>query len=164
MRNETCCFTGHRELPAAELPRIRQQLEQIVSRLAGEGIRYFGTGGAVGFDTLAAQVVLEQRARYPWLRLILVLPCYGQEALWREEDRRVYREILARADKVVYLSDRYEEGCMQRRNRHLVNHSAVCVYYLTRNTGGTAYTVRYAREQGLRLLSVNSGDRLPGWE
>lgn len=162
MRERTCCFTGHRDLPAAQLPLIRRRLEQSISRLAEEGVCYFGAGGALGFDTLAAQVVLELQARYRRLRLILVLPCRGQEEQWEPADRAIYREILSQADKVVYLADRYEEGCMQKRNRYLVDHSGTCVYYLTRDTGGTAYTVAYARERGLRLLPVAGGEQEPG--
>ena len=30
-----------------------------------QGYRYFGAGGALGFDTLAAQTVLELRSEYP---------------------------------------------------------------------------------------------------
>lgn len=164
MREQTCCFTGHRELPAAEIPLLKRRLERIVGRLAEEGVCYFGAGGALGFDTLAAQTVLRLREQYDRLRLILVLPCRGQEETWSPEDRQVYREILSRADKAVYLADRYEEGCMRRRNRHLVDHSGVCVYYLTRDTGGTAYTVRYARERGLRMVPVADGEEaFGGW-
>lgn len=158
----TCCFTGHRDLPEGARPFLRRRLEIELERLVAEGVRYFGAGGALGFDTLAAQVVLELQARYRRLRLILVLPCRGQEEQWEPADRAIYREILSQADKVVYLADRYEEGCMQKRNRYLVDHSGTCVYYLTRDTGGTAYTVAYARERGLRLLPVAGGEQEPG--
>ena len=43
---------------------------------------------------------------------------------------------------------------MHRRNRHLVDHSGTCICYLTRSTGGTAYTVDYARKKGLRIINV----------
>lgn len=50
----TACFTGHRELPAEYLPEISKHLEDTLVTLIEQGYRYFGAGGALGFDTLAA--------------------------------------------------------------------------------------------------------------
>lgn len=58
MKEKTCCFTGHRAIPARALPALAEELEQTLRRLIGEGMRYFGAGGALGFDTLAAETVL----------------------------------------------------------------------------------------------------------
>ena len=68
MRSKTVCFTGHRELPADDLPEISKHLEDTLATLIEQGYRYFGAGGALGFDTLAAQVVLRLRERYPRIR------------------------------------------------------------------------------------------------
>ena len=43
---------------------------------------------------------------------------------------------------------------MQKRDRYLVDDSSVCLAYLTRATGGTAYTVNYARRRGLRIVNI----------
>lgn len=152
MRENTCCFTGHRDVPAAQRAALAARLDAAVQRLAEEGIVYFGAGGAVGFDTLAAQAVLRARRTRPQLRLILVLPCPEQARHWPRRDAAAYERLKAQADKVVYVSPVYVPGCMQRRNRHLVDSSGVCVAYCTRQTGGTAYTVNYARQQGLRVI------------
>lgn len=152
MRSETCCLTGHRDIPAGALPRLSAELEQILRGLIAEGVRYFGAGGALGFDTLAAETVLRLRRQYPQIRLILVLPCRDQTKGWSPWDVLKYERIKARADQVVYTGESYVPGCMHRRNRHLVDHSAVCVAYCTRSTGGSAYTVNYAARQGLRVV------------
>ena len=65
-----------------------------------------------------------------------------------------YERIKALADKVVYTSQEYTKGCMHKRNRHLVDHSSVCVCYLTKKDGGTAYTVDYAERQGLEVINL----------
>ena len=67
--------------------------------------------------------------------------------------------IKAQADKVVYMAQQYTPGCMHKRNRHLVDHSGVCVCYLNRGSGGTAYTVRYAKEKGLKIVNVVQGEK-----
>lgn len=157
-KEKTCCFTGHRVIPTRALPRLVEELKQTLRRLIGEGVRYFGVGGALGFDTLAAGTVLRLKGEYPDVRLILVLPCRDQTRGWKAADARRYRDILSRADKVVYTAERYSPGCMHRRNRHLVENSSVCVAYCTRETGGSAYTAEYARQRGLRLVLLGAGE------
>ena len=96
LREKTCCFTGHRVIPARSLPALAKELEQTLRCLIGAGVRYFGAGGALGFDTLAAETVLRLKGEYPGIRLILVLPCRDQTRGWREADVRRYRDILSR--------------------------------------------------------------------
>ncbi len=55
---------------------------------------------------------------------------------------------------MVYTSQEYTKGCMFKRNRHLVDNSSVCICYLTKNNGGTAYTVDYAEKQGLEVINL----------
>ena len=91
---------------------------------------------------------------FPQIELLLILPCKTQEKYWPKEDQEIYREILARADRVVFVSETYTQGCMQKRNRLLVEGSSVCVCYCTKKQGGTFYTVRYARQKGLNLINL----------
>lgn len=154
MKNRTCCFTGHRQIPPQERAEIADRLERTIIELYQKGIRYFGAGGALGFDTLAAQTVIHLRESCPDIKLILVLPCLTQTRGWRPEDVVEYEHIKAQADKTVYTAQEYARGCMHKRNRHLVDNSGVCVCYLTRDSGGTAYTVRYARKQGLEIINI----------
>lgn len=154
MRSQTCCFTGHRFLPENEKGKISLDLENTVLSLIHSGYRYFGAGGALGFDTLAAQTVLRLRQSYPDIRLILVLPCVSQADKWSPADAAIYQEIMGQANKIVYTSHEYTAGCMFKRNRHLVDHSSVCICYLEKSTGGTAYTVDYARKCGLKIINL----------
>ena len=74
LKNHTVCFTGHRKIPPEQADALARQLRSTLIRLVEEGYIYFGAGGALGFDTLAAQTVLALRAEYPQIKLILVLP------------------------------------------------------------------------------------------
>lgn len=130
------------------------RLRKIIEEQIKAGVVFYGAGGALGFDTLAAQTVLEMKKEYPQLRLILVLPCEDQTRGWRSEDIVVYEDIKCRSDKVVYGSRKYTPDCMHKRNRHLVDHSGTCICYMTKSTGGMAYTVDYARRKGLRIINV----------
>lgn len=154
MINQTCCFTGHRNLPAERIEKIIGLLEHELIRLIENGYKYFGAGGALGFDTIAALTVLRLKEQYPHIRLILVLPCLTQSKSWNLEDQTVYEDIKSKADKVVYTSQDYVRGCMHKRNRHLVDNSSVCICYLDKSSGGTAYTVDYAKGQGKTVINI----------
>ena len=154
MKEYTCCFTGHRTLPKGKLSDISAFLEQIIIKYINKGYRYFGTGGALGFDTLAAETILKLKNKYPYIKLILVLPCLSQTKGWKKTDIEKYNYIKTQADKVVYTSQDYTSDCMFKRNRHLVNHSSLCICYLSKNSGGTAYTVAYAKENKLKVENI----------
>ena len=157
MRSQTCCFTGHRQLPSHAPPAIRAGLEREIRAFLHQGGQYFGSGGALGFDTLAAQTVLDLREEFPQIRLILVLACADQTKLWPREEAVRLGRIRAEADKTVILSPAYTPGCMQARNRHLARNSALCICYLNRRHGGTFHTVMCCEELGVRV--VNLADR-----
>ena len=98
MREKTGCFTGHRKIPPESISELSQRVKNTLLRLIEEGYMYFGAGGALGFDTLAAQCVLSLRKRYPHIKLILVLPCTAQTKGWSKDDIAIYEEIKSQAD------------------------------------------------------------------
>ena len=145
------------------IDEIRRCLIHTIDRLYTEkNITTYYAGGAQGFDTLASEVVIERRAVLPDLRLVVVVPHAGQAASWSSDEKARYERIKNRASDVICLAEHYYRGCMQRRNRYLVDHSDVCVCYLTEPTGGTAYTVEYARKQGVPVLNLAEDD-LVAW-
>ena len=154
MKEKTVCFTGHRTIPLLKKWKIEKKLKEALEALIEEGYCYFGAGGALGFDTIAAQTVLSLKKKHPEIKLILVLPCKNQTRGWEEKDVSVYESIIEQADKVVYTQEHYDRGCMFKRNRHLVDNSSVCVAYLTEEKGGTAYTVNYANQKGVKVINV----------
>ena len=104
MKLKTCCFTGHRQLPNKDQNQIARKLESSIELLIQSGYLYFGAGGALGFDTLAAKTILQLQERYPQIRLILVLPCISLANLWAAADIAVYQKFMELANKVVYFS------------------------------------------------------------
>lgn len=150
----TCCFTGHRVLPTEASCRIAAALSDTIDALYQEGVRDFICGGAIGFDTLAARIVLLKKETYPDMRLLLTIPCRDQAKNWTRAQKQMYADILDQADVVEYLADTYDSGCMHRRNRHMVDHADVCVAYYVGKRGGTAYTVNYAYQEGVRVILI----------
>ena len=110
-----------------------KKTKSTVIHLVSKGVKYFGTGGALGFDTIAAQAVLSVKENNPEIKLILVLPCENQTERWKQADIDVYEKIKSKADKVKYVSHLYYDGCMQKRNRRLVDYSSYCICYIKRH-------------------------------
>jgi len=137
-----------------QVEELTQRLKTSIIKLIDNGYKYFGAGGALGFDTLAALTVLDFKKDYPHIKLILVLPCLTQSSNWSVCDKTIYEKIKDSADKVVYTSHEYYLGCMHKRNRHLIDNSSACICYLTKKTGGTAYTVNCAQTKNLLVINV----------
>lgn len=154
MKRQTCCFTGHREIPMEQYENIIKQLKLQIITLIHQDVIYFLTGGALGFDTLAAQTILELKKDYPQIKLILILPCKNQTLGWSLSNVEKYEKIKKACDKYFYISDVYTRNCMYERNRYLVDCSNYCICYLTKPSGGTAYTVRYAKKNGLTVINL----------
>ena len=151
-----CCFTGHRRIRPEIMPELSALLDRVLDTLINDGVTEFRTGGAVGFDTLAALKVLEKREKYPQIKLVLYLPCRNQAERWDAECQAFYSHILTEADGMVYVCERYRAGCMQERNQRLVQGSHFCIGYCTSARGGSAYTLDYARNHGLRVINLSA--------
>ena len=154
-RHKTCCFSGHRSIPPEELMHLQERLTQEICQMIRNGITHFVAGGAVGFDMMASVCVLNLKsAEYPHLRLTLALPCTHHYRNWGSADKQLLLHLLERSDEVVFVSDGYAPGCMQKRNRYMVDISDYLICYKTKSNGGTAYTVRYAEKNGLKIRNI----------
>lgn len=160
MKDQTCCFTGHRDLTDSDIQWISRHLSAEIETLIQIGVRRFVAGGARGFDTHAPLKVQALKKKYPQIELILALPCENQTRGWPEADRLLYRDILQFADQTVFLSHAYYPGCMQKRNRYLVEQSRYLICYVKRDTGGSAYTLRYAQQHGLVIRNLADTENL----
>lgn len=153
MYENTCCFTGHRNIALTDF-KITGRLEENIELLIAKGVKYFISGGALGFDTLASNAVIKLKGKYPDIELILALPCQDQDKYWCKKDKEMYSAIKKKAVKVHYITSQYMMGCMHERNRFMVDHSKWCICYLNKNSGGTAYTVSYAAKKGLSIINI----------
>jgi len=154
-RDETCCFTGHRDLSVEEKELAAARVRQAARALAAVGVTNFITGGALGFDTAAAVTLINlKRSELPDIKLLIAAPFKGQAARWRSADRALYNTILDAADEVVYLFPEYTRDCMGVRNRFMVDNSRYCLSYVTKNYGGSYSTQKYAVSKGLKVLNL----------
>ena len=156
-RTDTCCFTGHRDIYPGDEEKIRTRLRYLTDSLLQNNVKYFGNGGAIGFDMLAAEYILYLRDDVKKkIKLISVLPFPEYYDRWSKELIKRQNRIIRKSDKVVYTYSGYAEDVYQKRNDHLIANSAYCIAYCRRTTGGTANTVRKAFEEGLIVYNTSS--------
>lgn len=148
------CFTGHRRLSPDNIAEMAQRLSDRIESLCQVGDITFRAGGAQGFDTLAALCVLVAREKYPHVKLHLLLPCKNQTEGWSDAEIEKYNYVLQNADFVRYVGEARTSHNMLKRDRELVDGADICIAYCNRTTGGTAYTISYAKSQGVRVENI----------
>ncbi len=159
-RENTCCFTGHRSIPEDKQDQLAPLLLRTVRLLAESGYRYFLCGGALGFDTMVAKVVVHLSAQYP-IKLVLALPCRNQTEKWSsledaETHLRHYKHLMGQAVAVHYTTDIYHDGCMRERNRYMVDHASYCIaYYNGSPRSGSGQTLRMAKKAGIEICNLH---------
>ncbi len=158
-RLTTCCFTGHRPKDLFSFhteEEVYAAIYKAVEDAVEDGYTDFLCGGCIGGDFLFADAVISLRGERPdrEIRLKMCLPCRDQAKKWCREDRDRYSEYLQVADSVVCLSERYTDGCMQKRNRYMVDQSSLLIAAYNGSRGGTEYTLRYAKRERLRTVNV----------
>jgi len=106
------------------------------------------SGMALGVDQWAAEVALEMG-----IKVLALIPCAGQDAMWPEESKKKYAELLARIAQangsVEYVSTQSykpELQQMQKRNQAIVDYSTHIFAVWDRSWGGTGSCVRLAKK------------------
>ena len=149
-----CSFTGHRRIEYRHKNAISGLVARAIAYAYGEGCRDFYLGGALGFDTVAAQQVLIFRMSHPDVTLNLVLPCKNQTEQWSEWQCEMYDYLLSQADTVEYVSEEYTRSCMSARNRRLVEHCDILIAYVGRDKSGSSQTKRMAESAGKTVYNL----------
>ena len=158
MPENSCFFTGHRYAPN-DAKLIAKTNDVIVDLIENKGITEFYAGGAVGWDMICENIILDLKEKYLQIKLHLVLPCQPeiQTSKWNNEQKEEYHKILKFADDVEFVSKKYSKDCMKKRNTRLVEQGGICVCYFNENDSrsGTAQTVRMARESGKEIINMH---------
>ena len=71
-----------------------------------------------------------------------------------EAQKSRYRDILARCDYETMVQQSYTPGCMQRRNRYMVDHASLLIAVNDGARGGTRSTIEYAFKRGVNVLDI----------
>ena len=161
-RQESCCFTGHRP---AKLPwkfneadprcrELKRRIADAVETAYLEGYRHFLCGMAQGCDLYFCEAVLALRTQYPDITVEAAIPCPTQADTWPAAQRERYRRLIDACDLETMVSEKYTSGCMQRRDRYMVDHASLLIAVFDGTTGGTQYTMQYAMSRGVDIIDI----------
>ena len=100
-----------------------------------------------------AAIVLRERC--PGVTIEAVLPCEEQAAGWKERDRRRYYSLIEQCDYETMVQRVYDRQCMLRRDRYMVDRSAMMIAVYGGLLGGTMYTLNYAMRQGMETVLID---------
>ena len=152
---KSVAFTGHRSVPYAQKGIVRFRLQNAVKKFYNNGYRIFYCGMAVGFDLLAAEVVLSLKEELKDIKLVAAVPFKKQYFKFSREDKKRYFEVLQKVDEVIILSEEYYKGCLLRRNDFMLeNSSGLIAFYNGEQKGGTYYTCKRAEERRMPVLNI----------
>ncbi len=161
-RETTCCFSGHRpeKLPWGENeadPRcitLKARLRDAVEAAYSEGMRHFICGMARGCDFYFAELVLELRQNRPDITLEAAIPCATQSQRWPRPERERWQALVSACDQETLIQEPYTPDCMLRRNRYMVDHSALLIAVYDGTSGGTRRTLEYALRQKVPFVDI----------
>lgn len=147
----TCFFTGHRIIPAKRIEQIKEIIEiKAKNLIEDKGVENFISGGALGFDTMAAETIIKLKEDYPHIKLHLYLPCFDQSRRWSSNDKYKWRMMMTKVDNYIYTTEsNYTAECMQKRNRKMAEDSFYCIAYCVLDKSGTGATLHYAEQLGI---------------
>ena len=156
LRLHRCCFTGHRpeKLTRSEA-EIKKDLKAALLQAIDDGFVTFITGMARGVDIWAGEIVLQLRKQNPNLHLIAASPYEGFENRWSADWQRRYKNILDQTDLVRFVCKGYSKACFQIRNEWMVDRASRVIAVYNGEAGGTRNTIEYARENGIRIVSID---------
>ena len=153
---KTVAFTGHRpekirdgqDENSVSVLHIKFQLRQAILEMIDKGCTCFLSGMAMGTDLWAAEIVLDLKKQYPYLRLAAVIPFPGQSNLFSKEWKHRYLDILSRCDESHIITPQRQSNSFMLRNKWLVDHAAHVIGVYHGGRSGTMQTLNMALLNG----------------
>jgi len=158
-------ITGHRpnklgndyDLTSPLMLKIKSRIHKVIDHhimnlLPSDEDVTLITGMALGIDTLFAKIAIESK-----LPFIAAIPCIGQEKMWPDKSKDVYRSILANpfCKRHLVSETGYDNSVMQKRNIWMVDNCDLLIAVWDGTSGGTANCVKYAESIGKEITRIN---------
>ena len=156
-RAHTCTFTGHHperlSFPESD---VIAWLEKEIRVAISNGYETFISGMQRGVDLWAAEIVLRLHDAGENVHLIAATPFKGMETRWDEEWQRRYREVIKKADEIVFVSAKPCRAAFFQRNHYMVDHASYLLAVYSGGGGGTLETMNYAKKKEIEVLEYKN--------
>lgn len=155
MSISTVCFTGHRPSDLGTTPAIaKSALRNAINDAIQRGATTFITGGAIGVDTYAAQLVIEAKATHPNIKLYIAVPFRGFTKYWSDAQRDEYADTIRKSDGFKVICDTPSKHAYHVRNHFMVDHAdLVIAFWSGKRSGGTYATIQYAQQTKTEIVN-----------
>ena len=153
MRENTCCFFGHRSI--IETEELKAQLTETVERLIGEeNVDTFLFGSGSSFNSLCLELVTQIKEKHPHIKRIYVraeFPYITDQYLaylLKSCDDTYYPEKILGAGRAAYVERNYE----------MINNSKYCIVYYdeqcapSTRRSGTKIALDYAVKKDRKII------------
>ena len=153
------CFTGHRPdrlggyAPNPIQDWVNQSLNDVIQKAIYKEINWFISGGALGVDQWAAEIIIGIKNQGKPVNLCIAKPFPSQANKWKEEAKTAYDKILQGSDEIIEVSEGgFAAWKMHKRNRWMVDHSKyVIAVWDQAKKGGTWNCLEYALKKGKKV-------------
>ena len=168
-KNITCCFVGYRPhkftyprgKEKAFFEQLKEDILNAIARCYSEGYRNFLCGGAIGFDIMGGEGVVQFKKEHPDVKLGCILPFEKQHKKFPFKWRRRYRNLLENSDFINYITLDYVNGCCSERTQKMLQNSSRIITYFDGKRGGTARVVAYAQINRIEVLNLSKDYPIP---
>ena len=148
----TVSFFGHRIIE--DFNQAEKKAEALIRELIlqKEYVEFLiGRGG--DFDQIVSSAVkrFQRRIRADNSSLVWILPYPTAELRNYEESFSAYYDEIEICDAA---QNSHPKRAYQIRNRQMVDRSDLVVFYVEHNSGGAYQTLRYAQDEGKRIINL----------
>ncbi len=140
MKNNTCCFFGHRKIKETE--ELKSKLIEINEKLIVENsVDTFLFGSKSQFNSLCQEIVTELKEKYPHIKRVYVRAEYPhisehyKNYLLESYEDTYYPEKIMNSGKAAYVERNYE----------MIDNSHYCIVYYDEPN------VSYTRKSGTKI-------------
>lgn len=174
-------FTGHRPHKLASYDWKAQKNQELIKKILYVVVDLiddyyeeeefdFWSGGALGVDQMSFYICNELKQTYDKVKTTLAIPFKEQASKWNNSaDLERYSNQLKGADKVIYVDTVkgykvkkvpdtiYHPDKLTKRDEYVVDNVDIMIaVWNGEQDGGTYKTMKYAKEQGLDIILIDS--------
>ncbi|MGN0502247.1 MAG: hypothetical protein ACI4HN_04935 [Ruminococcus sp.] len=134
---------------------VEQAVESLIETLLiNHEFVEFLVGREGEFDQIVSSVVLRCKKQMDSANCALtwVMPYLKAEYVNNQENYDSYYDSVEVCDQSAHA---HPKSAIQIRNKEMVDRSDLCVFYVTRKSGGAYQTLRYAERSGANIINLS---------